>query len=439
MNTKDMLGKRTALLEEARALAEKEDVTLAELDQVKAKILQAKELGEKIDLMEKIKSAGAEIETEEKALKETVRQEAPVTGFKHMGQWLVEVQRAGNVRYRGPLHPGLKRWTDSEDPAGVVEGWEGEQKATMQESTGARGGFLVPVEYRMDLLGIEPMENLVRGRATVIPMARRQVTMPVVDQTATTASQFHWFGGVIAKWTEESGSKYQTEPTFRQLNLVAHKLVTYSRSSDELLEDEGVGLQAFLAGPMGFRGAINAYEEYAFLRGNGTGQPLGVVNAGCTITIARQSTAAPTVVDLINMLEAFYSQGGRGVWMIHQSAMSDIMQISGPAGNASYLFIQNARDGAPGSLFGMPVFWNEKLPRVGSAGDILLANWPYYLVGDRKRTTIESTNVERFQYDETSWRCVHRVAGQPWLSAPLYLYDGTSTISPFVILGAKTT
>ena len=46
MDTKEMIGKRTALLKEARELAEKEDVTLAELDQVKAKLLQAKELGE---------------------------------------------------------------------------------------------------------------------------------------------------------------------------------------------------------------------------------------------------------------------------------------------------------------------------------------------------------------------------------------------------------
>ena len=132
-------------------------------------------------------------------------------------------------------------------------------------------------------------------------------------------------------------------------------------------------------------------------------------------------------------------QGGRGVWHIHQSAMSNIMQITGPAGNAAYMFMQNARDAMPGTLFGMPVFWSEKVPRVGTAGDVLLANWPYYLVGDRKQTTMESTNVERFQYDQTSWRCVHRVAGQPWLSAPLTLFDGTSQLSPFVYLAAKTT
>jgi hypothetical protein len=53
--------------------------------------------------------------------------------------------------------------------------------------------------------------------------------------------------------------------------------------------------------------------------------------------------------------------------------------------------------------------------------------------------TIDTSSHERFQYDETSWRAVHRVDGQPWLNAPITLADGSTQISPFVILGAKTT
>jgi HK97 family phage major capsid protein len=87
----------------------------------------------------------------------------------------------------------------------------------------------------------------------------------------------------------------------------------------------------------------------------------------------------------------------------------------------------------------MPVFWTEKLPLIGQQGDILLADMKYYLVGDRQATTVETTKFDRWAYDETSFRCTHRCDGQPWLSVPLPLQDGTSTVSPFVILGTKHT
>jgi HK97 family phage major capsid protein len=80
--------------------------------------------------------------------------------------------------------------------------------------------------------------------------------------------------------------------------------------------------------------------------------------------------------------------------------------------------------------------WTEKVPRVGTTGDVVLADWRYYLLGDRQATTIESTKFDRWAYDETSWRVVHRVDGQPWLSAPLTYQDGTTQVSPFVVLSS---
>jgi HK97 family phage major capsid protein len=88
---------------------------------------------------------------------------------------------------------------------------------------------------------------------------------------------------------------------------------------------------------------------------------------------------------------------------------------------------------------GYPIVWTEKLPALGTQGDILLANWPDYLVGDRQATTIDASMHYRFRYDLMAWRAVHRVDGQPWLSAPLTLADGAFQISPFVILGDVAT
>lgn len=328
--------------------------------------------------------------------------------------------------------------TDPEESKAEDEYWEKEYKGRkdLVESVGASGGFLVPTEFYNQLMAVEGENGIVRSRATKIRMNRRAVDIPVLDQTTTTAGVPHWFGGMLFYWLEEATSKTETNAKFRKISLVAHKLIGYTEASDELIEDSAISLGDFFNSSLGFAGGIAWMEDYAFLRGTGAGQPLGVVNAGATITVPRQAVGTPVqYLDIVNMMESFLPSA-RGVWVMNQTVMSNLFQMTVGTSN---VWQPNMQAGVPSNLFGMPVIFTEKLPAVGSAGDVLLADWRYYLIGDRKATTIESTQFYQWQYDLTSWRAVHRVDGQPWLSAPLTYQDGTVQVSPFVILGAKTT
>ncbi len=400
--------------------------------------------------LQEIEKAMGQMEAEKKNLTSTGKATGN-GGIKSLRDFWVKVAMMGNRNYRGQVPPGLTglAFADKDEEAAeskASQTWQreiaagsGEDfKASMAEAVGATGGFLVPVEFLPDLMGVDAERNVIRQRSTVIPMRRRQINVPVLNQTATTAGQPHFFGGIVPQWTEEAAQKDQTDPTFRQISLVAHKLVCYTRASDELLDDEAIGLDAFLRGPLGFAGAIDWEEEFTFLRGTGAGQPLGVINAGATITVARAAVSPSLQLDdVINMVSQIH--GDRPMWSISRAQMANLMKLNGPSGNPSFVFIPNAREGIPATLFGFPVQWTEKLPAAGTAGDVVLADWTFYLVGDRQATTIESTQFDRWQNDETSWRSVHRVDGQPWLSSPLTLQDGTFQISPFVILGDKTT
>jgi len=354
------------------------------------------------------------------------------TAFKTAGEFLRAVWAADNKGQRSPL---LKSWHDASEPATGSwtnqSGWM--ETKDLIESIGASGGFLVPTEQSANLMQWTDVgENIVRQRATIIPMRRRAITVPVLNQANTTAGQPHWWGGVLAYWTEEAGSKTESQPSFRQIQLVAHKLVCYTEASDELLEDSAISLEALLRAC--FSGTIAWEEQDAFINGTGAGQPLGVIGAAATITIAPVVAGALSIVDVVNMLEAF--QGTNPVWFMTRRFMSDLLQLNGPAANPSYVFIPNAREGAPATLFGYPVYYVEQCPGPGTAGSVILADWSKYLIGDRQSVTIDSTKAFRFQNDLTAWRAVHRVDGQPWLSAPLTWSDGTTQTSPFVILGA---
>lgn len=445
-NYQDTIGRASHLLEEIEAILGNPEATEDERGSVQAKLAEVKELKARAAQLKEIQELGAELTQHKAEVQEQKRLADRPTKFTGFGDFLCAVAMAGNAQQQFWHDPRLpKRWDDSGEPAGdpvrsdtvggVKAGWTPtEQKVTMAEGTGATGGFLVPVEFLPELYSGEYERNVVRQRATIIPMRRRQINIPVLDQTATTAGQPHQYGGIVATWTEESGTKAQRDPTFRQIQLVAHKLVCYTRASDELLADSAIALEAFLRSPRGFVGAIDWQEEWCFFQGTGVGQPLGVINAGATITVAAAAAGVISVADITQMVQAI--QGDNPIWHISRGQMSNLLQLNGPAANPSYIFIMNARDGMPATLMGYPIHWTEKLPAPGQTGDILLVNWPDYYIGDRQMTTIESTNIERFRYDETSWRAVHRVDGQPALSAPWTLADGTTQISPFVMRGA---
>lgn len=359
------------------------------------------------------------------------RKEPENAKFRDFGEFLYEAWIAENPRYKGrKRHAGLKYFNDEPAP--------GHEK-TLTENVGAAGGFLVPQDFRAELLSVMGESSIVRPRATIIRMARRQIAIPVVDQTGTTAGQAHWFGGMVGYWAEEAAEKTASDASFRQVVLTAHKLIGYTRASDELVDDAAISLGDFLSGPMGFAGLLAWMEDYAFLNGTGVGQPLGVIKAGATITVNRQATSPAVQFDDLANMRAQCLPSGNYVWVVNQGLMDEFITMNGPSGNASYIWQQNAVDGIPTTIMGFPVIWSEKNPAPDSAGDVVLADFNYYLVGDRQATTIESTQYDYWRYDQTSWRAVHRVDGQPWLSAPLTLQDGTTQISPFIVLGAKST
>jgi HK97 family phage major capsid protein len=433
----DRIAKAKELFAQARGILENKDSTAEQKESTKAMIVEAQALMAEVKQLKAIEAAAKELEVTAGGKAQEVENDRKVLeskGFERWGEFLYAIWEANRG---GKVDPRLSRFEDDE-PTGPKAG---KQSKTLGEGTGAGGGFLVPTEERTDLMSLVGEDSIIRQRATIIPMRRRQVGIPVLDQTGATAGQPHWFGGMRFYWTEESGEKTASDAAFRRITLEAHKLVGFTRSSDELLDDSAISLEAFLASPLGMAGGIRWMEDYAFLRGNGAGQPLGILNAAATIVQARAADGEITFPDLANMVEKFLPTG-KGYWVMTQSALSEMIQMSGPSGNPSYVWspfgYQGAAGALPATLFGYPVVWTEKLPTIGVQGDVLLCDPRYYLIGDRQAVTVESTKFERWAYDETSWRAVHRVDGQPWLSAPLTLQDGSTQVSPFVILGDKS-
>jgi HK97 family phage major capsid protein len=306
------------------------------------------------------------------------------------------------------------------------------------EGIGDQGGFLVPEEFRAQLLSLALEDAVVRPRSFVLPMTSSTMRVPSIRDTSHASTAF---GGVRGYWTAESSSYTASEPTFASLALTAKKLTGYTTASDELLADSAISLEALLIRL--FSEAIAFFEDDAFINGVGSGQPVGLLNADALVTVAKETgQAASTIVyeNLINMWSRLHPRSkANAVWIVHPDTFPQLAQMSLNVGTGgSPMWIANAAGGAPNSLFGRPIIESEKCQTLGTAGDIYLADLSYYVIGDRQTLTMASSSHVRFQNGEVAWRLTSRLDGRPWIDSALTPRNGSNTVSPFVNLATRS-
>ena len=428
-----LVEEANALILKAQELANDPEATAETIEQAKKMLADARLKKEKSKVQKELNGMAAETEKDTKEQKGYGSDNPSGSQFKSFGDYLYSIFRVEKFNQWDPrLEKAYIQLKDDPNPTFDMKQYGWLESKALVENVGADGGFTVFPEFRSNLFQLSEFMHYVRGRAMVIPMRARQVMIPVLDQTGSTAGQSNLYGGVVPAWTEEAAEKDETEPDFRQFALIAHKLALYTEASDELLADSAIGLETLLSGL--FSASISNEEEWAFINGSGAGQPLGIVHAGSAVTFRQPRAAAGAIGinDIFNMLSHF--MGSSPIWLAHQSTMPQILSMNGPAGNPSYVWIGNGRDAMPTTLMGYPIYFIENCPALGNEGDLILADWSKYVIGDRQTTTIDASKHYKFRNDVTSWRAVHRVGGRPWLSAPLTLRDGATQVSPFVIL-----
>jgi HK97 family phage major capsid protein len=312
---------------------------------------------------------------------------------------------------------------------------EWQTKAALGEASGVTGGYTVPVEYYQQMQALMAEQTFIRPRAFVVPMHSATMYLPYMDiTTAQSAGTTPFFGGINMSWTAEAATRSETEPTFRNIELKAWELSGYTLSSNVLLQDSIVSLEKFLM--QLFAQALGWYEEYAFLQGNGVGKPLGMLSAPATITVTRQSANQVQFQDISKMWGSLLpASWSRAIWLFTPTVVQQLLQLKDGANRTIFLSIDQGVTKTPvWALMGRPAIATEKLPALGTPGDIMLIDPSLYVIGDRMQMDISASEHVNFLKNQMTWRVVERVDGQPWLSGPVTLQDGATQVSPFVKL-----
>ena len=90
-----------------------------------------------------------------------------------------------------------------------------------------------------------------------------------------------------------------------------------------------------------------------------------------------------------------------------------------------------------GTLLGRPILPLEQCQTVGTVGDIMLADWRQYLIIEKGGIEAASSIHVEFLTDQTVFRFILRMDGQPMRNAALTPFKGTLTQSSFVTLATR--
>jgi HK97 family phage major capsid protein len=307
------------------------------------------------------------------------------------------------------------------------------------EKIPGEGGFLVPEEFRSEILRLALENTIVRPRARVIPMSSPRLNFPMIDETSHVSSVF---GGVVVYRTEEGAELTESSAAFGMIKLDVTKQTALAHVPNELVRDWGA-FDAFLSDIL--PEAVAYYEDLDFLTGNGVGMPLGALNAAneAMLVISGESGQAVSTVVWENILRMYSrmlpSSIGRAVWIASPDVFFELATMALSVGTGgSAVWITNAVGQPQLVLLGRPVIMTEKAPAaLGTQGDLSFVDLGMYLIGDYQTMSIESSAHVKFTSDKTTYRVIQRNDGKPWLKNPLTPHNSSATLSPYVTLATR--
>ena len=316
--------------------------------------------------------------------------EALNTGMSDITAALEEAQRTlASARLGGG---GLGGPVDAEHNKQILaymrRGTEPTVQAAMSEGTDSAGGYVVPIEWDRTITDKLKQRSPIRENSRVITIGNRGFTRIYND-------------GVIGSgWVGETAARPETTtPGLTSLQFDTGEIYANPAVTQRMLDDAGFDLEAWLTSEVDGEFAIQ--ENIAFLSGNGTNKPYGILtyvtgaaNAarhpfgaiGVTNAAAIAAVTGDELLTTISSLPSEHDTNSK--WYMNRGTLFAIRKLKDGQGN--YLWQPNYVAGQPATLAGYPVVEVSGMPTLATGqivalfGDMEMT----YLVVDRLGTQV---------------------------------------------------
>jgi HK97 family phage major capsid protein len=241
----------------------------------------------------------------------------------------------------------------------------------------------------------------------------------------------------VSGWLGQGNTLTAGKPKFRELELKLRKVGAFIYTTDELIADAialGAWINKYLPLELQFR------TEDAFINGDGSNKPQGILSSGSLITATRSSSGHVLADDMRAMYYRMWAPLRKtAVFLISQEVEAEIEQgfiVIGTAGQLDPSY--KPAGSVPGQVYStyknIPIIPVEYCAALGTSGDVILVNLGEY-------TSIDKGGIEQavslhvaFLTDEAVYRFMYRVDGQMSWNSALTPKNGGNSLSPVIVL-----
>ncbi|SDX45236.1 phage major capsid protein, HK97 family [Marininema mesophilum] len=280
-------------------------------------------------------------------------------------------------------------------------------------ATNTAGGYLVPTEFEKTLIQKLLPFNVMRSLCKVITTnAPNQI--PVETD----------FGA--ATWLAENAVFTESDAKFGQTTLSAYKLGTIIKVSEELLNDSVFSIDEYVADAFARR--FGVAEEAAFVNGDGTGKPTGIINGATPGKVAAIGNTTSITTD--DLFDTFHALGRpyrtNATWLFSDGTAKAIRKLKDNTGQ--YLWTPGLQAGQPDRILARPVAISDFVPAMAAnAKSMLFGDFSYYWIADRQGRVMQRLTELYAANGQVGFRMYQRTDGKLILPDAVVYFQNSAT------------
>jgi HK97 family phage major capsid protein len=239
----------------------------------------------------------------------------------------------------------------------------GDVTASMSVGVATDGGYLAPVEWDRTITNKLKQRSPIRENAEVMQIS-----------TSPGFSKVYNDGVIGSGWVGETAARPATStPGLTTLAFAFGEIYANPQISQQALDDVAIDLEQWLADQVDGEFAIQ--ENVAFLSGNGTNKPTGILNYvtgganaathpfGAILGATVAGAAAVTTDEVIDLVYSLPSErNGNAKFYLNRTSLGKIRKLKDGQGN--YIWQPTYVAGQPSTLQGYPVVEVPGMPNM---------------------------------------------------------------------------
>ncbi len=333
-------------------------------------------------------------------------------------------------------------------------------------SGGATYGFTLKPDYIGSLYKIAREQEVFASATRRIPVSQgNEVIWPNLNQFSAPTKingipQAAVFGGITMSYVGETTARVSSDGAVQENRFKVDDLTGMTDFSRDYIVDNYIAMDSEIVSQFG--AAVAWIEDWVTIRGDGVAKPQGFFNANAAITQIRGTSNHIEYEDIVNMMSKLSAMCWMNArWLTNVTCLPDLVAIKNHAG--SYVYQPNALlsqamrpsviDGSTademvmrpmGSMIGIPVYFSEKLPILGTTGDLSLVCPYQYGLAERSGLEVGVSDQFYFSTDRIAYRFKKRHYGKSLWPGPYIQADNVATpasgtkVSPFILLNSAT-